>query len=164
MTHPTAGDKVKFNARHETLEGTVIRTRTKRRRRRTRDLAYAVTGDGSALDCEVAEISASDGRIWTVPISSVQEVTGKGDLSEAYQAKNAIVRANNKRASDKFTEGYDKLKDVEYGADIEVEFRNGWETVRFNGFVRGSGKVRFQQHGKNRTTHPQYVRTISKES
>lgn len=48
------------------------------------------------------------------------------------------------------------------GEQIQVQFKQGWQTVTYAGVVPGSGNVRFTQPGssKFRTTHPKFCRTL----
>ena len=153
------GDIVDFTFRGSMKTGTVIRSRIKTRKGRARELALMFRGDEHALDSVVVEISA-EGRIYTVGIDSVKGVVGTGSAQEAINHKIEIKQVRRTRAYENSQAVHDTLGWTEEGAEIEVQFKHGWETVIYRGVVTSSGKVRFEHRGQLRTTWPKFVRPV----
>lgn len=158
-----AGQKVEFKFRGTKMEGTVIRQRTIRRRKKKRELAAIVTGNPHSLDAEVVEISVEGERGYRqVGIESVVKVIGKGDAAAARRkrqnVKNSRIEHGNKNWEKAHERGLTTLDD---GDAIEIQFRNGmWVPAKFKGFVKSSYNVRFLEtgHSKTRTCSPEFVR------
>jgi hypothetical protein len=168
--HYQTGDRVKFNARGRILSGVILRTRMHRRRGKARELAELVTGNPGSLDRMVAEIQVDEPRtgIWTVGLGSITELlpekANAAQLGAAFGTLREIKQRNSdrqfarRRKNDAAAEQAG-LESLNIGDPIEVEFRDcAWQPARFNGFVSGSGNVRFIFEGRNRTTAPQFVR------
>jgi len=146
------GDSVEFRARGNKLVGTIKRIRLKKPRRRP--------------PFEVAEI-VPDGEIsvWTVPTSSVISVLGKGNLTAAIQAANAIQdsqRSRKRRMLINNTARQDSngLNGMFEGSVIEIKYQHvGFKRVVFLGFT-GTGRVRFEcpTTGKTRSCSPSICR------
>ncbi len=162
-------DRVEWKYKGKTHTGIVINTRIKKARGANRELAFWVSGNESALDREVCEVTQDDQeRVWVIPTSQVTKV---GTASEqesytAYQVKQDIAdsKAQRRRNQRLHNESLAELNDVhalQLGQDIEVKYRDGWKKASYQGKVRGSGNVRFYDGYKNRTCSPKFVRIPS---
>lgn len=165
------GDCVSVVCGRKRVTAVVAGTHYLQRRGKNQRLAQLVTGDKHSLDREMLvlvsmtdtawyRISPTDATIRKEAKGSVDPCTATRRLDEV---KKAIKSSRSERQWDRYEESRDSgLTRLNHGDAIEVEFRGGtWHKATFQGFVRGSGNVRFEYNGRKRTCSPKFVRVAS---
>jgi hypothetical protein len=171
------GDLVEFTPRGKILWGTVTRVylkHSKKAEKALRGLRLAgadISGESADTVClEIAEKGSTS--FWKGVRQSSVRVVGTGDLGTAkdqvYAVKGARRKAEGERkhANFEIAEARNLFSLNERGDHCEVQFKDGWRSCIFKGFVSGTFNVRFliRLGDKARTTNPQYVRCVSKEA
>jgi len=163
-TELSIGDRVKFQARGKVITGTITDFKIKTRKKAQR--LFAHLDPYMNFSTRMAVIAPDEGSgYWSVPVSDVLKI-GKGDLRKASEQINKIKSMVYQRQSERRNKHWDQAREsgvasLRIGDPVYIKFKDLYEPVecKFLGFVAGSGNVRFEYHGRRRTTGPRWAQT-----